>query len=702
MRKKRSFIHLEKVHRIAQQVMGLTDLASLAEAMRESMIDYMDICLAIVEKEDIVLYASYGQLRFGKSEKGLIGHVVESGRPILVNDVHGDPRYLKRNPDGPTKAELVVPIFHEDQVIGALDLHSETTGAFSETDLQFGEALAGMLSIAIRNSRLYGELNEQIRRFDLIEEMASDLSLLQPLPILLDRTIKILEGRLGYLYVGIALIEGDELVVKAINSSPALPHKITRERLRVGKDGVAGLVASTGSPILIEDTKNHPQYLGNPDIFRSSVIVPVKLNNKTLGVINVENPEPNAFTWKDVRLIQTVASQIAIAIENARLYQALEETQTLLVESERIRAVGELAAGVAHNFNNLLTSIVGYTELLQMESSLIPFEQHLSIVMQSAQQGARIARQLQDFTRLRSNGVLEPVDLNEVIRQAVQITRPQWEKVGDGSKNAVRTLLNLDPTPPVMGNRAELAEVFTNLIFNALDAMPKGGKLTFTTGMHEKDVVVRVSDTGAGMRPEVSSRIFEPFFTTKGPTIGLGLGLSVVHGIVQRHGGAIQVESRVDHGTTFTLLFPAHTEEDDSISPRTNEPIPAQNILIIDDDVEILGFMAGMLKGHHLETTSTGEEGVELFRKRRHDFVFVDIGLPGVSGWNVTYLIRQADPGVYLVVMTGWSRNYLQDSRQAGEVDDFIAKPFFRPELLRILIRGVRARKERHFLSAKE
>jgi len=347
--------------------------------------------------------------------------------------------------------------------------------------------------------------------------MASELTVLQSVPTVIERAIHIIGGHLGYSYAGIALVEGEYLVVKKLYAEESFPDHIRTLKMRIGEEGIAGVVARTGETVIVPDTKAEIRYIGDTNLLRSCVVVPVRSNARLLGVINVENPVPDAFTAQDVEVIQTLADQVAIALENSRLYHMLEEKQEQLVQSERLRAVGELAAGVAHNFNNLLTCVVGYTELLQMEPSLKLYDSYLNTIMQSAQQGARIARQLQEFTRIRSHPNLLPLDVNDFIGQALRITEPRWQSTVRAADADIQVNRPVRPVPQVAGNPVELVEVFTHLILNAVDAMPGGGTLTIEANTKDGMVQVRVGDTGTGMDEETAARIFEPFFTTQRP-----------------------------------------------------------------------------------------------------------------------------------------------------------------------------------------
>lgn len=688
-------IQLEKLHRISQSVMQLQDIPKLTKVVRDAMVDYRDTMLGIVEDQDVLLYFDHGIHRLKTGRDGLIGWVAARGETLLVNNVDEDDRYLKiDDSDDLTCSELVVPIKNDGHVLGVLDLHADTYDAFTDGDLQFAESLAQVLGIAIQNALLYEEAHLQTERLSIVAEIAADLTILQSTPSLLEQIVQTLGKRLGHIYVGIALVEDSELVLKAVYDPEMYHPNHTHLRLKAD-EGIAGKVVTSAAGVIIPDLSKHQDYIGTPGIMNSAIIVPIKANTRTLGVINIENTQVNAFTKRDLELLQTFAHQVAVALENARLYQMLREAQEQLVQSERLRAVGELAAGVAHNFNNVLTCIIGYTELLQGESTLKPFDSQLNIIMQSAHQGAVIARRLQDFTRLRPNTTLNPVDIKEIIDQALQITEPRWSVSLNESSSSIQVVQNLSDIPVVSGNMSELTDVFTNLIMNAVDAMPDGGVLTLETTTAGDYVQITITDTGIGMSSEEATRVFEPFYTTKGPALGLGLGLSVVHGIISRHLGSIHLKTRPNQGSTFTISLPVRTVEQTDADYNRFHEVPQQRILIIDDEEEIQHMMSHMLLDHDVHTTSAGDKGIQLFQKLRHDVIFTDIGMPGLSGWNVAHVVHQIDPTAVVVAVTGWGTHFASGQRQVSDVDLFLAKPFTREELLVVLSKAVKIRIER-------
>ena len=252
-------------------------------------------------------------------------------------------------------------------------------------------------------------------------------------------------------------------------------------------------------------------------------------------------------------------------LRSARLYEertrALGElgaAQDQLVRTEKLRALGEMASGVAHDFNNLLASILGRAQLLLERVQDVKLRQWLKVIERAAMDGARTVRRLQDFTGIRRDQPAVDVDLNQVVQQVLETTESAWRQDRRRSGGAeIEVVTDLaEGLPPVAGDPAELREAFTNLVLNAVDAMPKGGTLTLRTRAADGQVEVEVRDTGTGIPEHIREKIFDPFFTTKGPK-GTGLGLSMAYGILQRHNGRITVESEEGHGTIFRLLFPA-------------------------------------------------------------------------------------------------------------------------------------------------
>src|SRR5687767_2743496 len=257
--------------------------------------------------------------------------------------------------------------------------------------------------------------------------------------------------------------------------------------------------------------------------------------------------------------VETSAAQAAQAEKHVKELSHYIAEQELIREQfsqmEKLSALGELASGVAHDFNNTLAGILGRAQLLQRTNDPEKIKRGLRIIIKAAEDGAKTVRRIQDFARQRRDHDFEPVDVDQLLFDVTEITRPYWKDRPEANNVHINLDLQIHSNAMVMGDDSELREVLVNMVFNAVDAMPKGGVLMLSTGVIDGNVEICISDTGSGMSPEVRARIFDPFFTTKGKA-GMGLGLAVSFGIISRHQGTVEVESAVSCGTTFRIKIP--------------------------------------------------------------------------------------------------------------------------------------------------
>ncbi len=358
-----------------------------------------------------------------------------------------------------------------------------------------------------------------------------------------------------------------------------------------------------------------------------------------------------------------------------------------LAETEKLRALGELAGGVAHDFNNLLGAILGRAQLLRRRSFDPEVDRDLTVIEKAAQDGRETIRRIQEFSRVRRDRKFVSVDLCEVIRDSLEITKSRWKSEAERRNVAFNVSFDGEEVPPVLGNAAELREVLTNLILNAVDAMPQGGKLRLACRRNGDHVVAEVRDTGVGMTEEIRRQLFDPFFTTKG-TRGMGLGLSVVYGIVTRHEGRIDVQTALGKGTTFTLEFPVAEVVPDVVGgdgaalPQLLRP---GRILVIDDEPEVGDVVRDVLtaEGHSVDTANSGGDGIQLATVSPYDMVFTDLGMPDMSGWEVAERLGQIRPGIPVALVTGWGMSLdVAEARKKG-VAAVVHKPFDINDLVR-------------------
>ncbi len=334
------------------------------------------------------------------------------------------------------------------------------------------------------------------------------------------------------------------------------------------------------------------------------------------------------------------------------------EVENQLHQSEKLTALGQLAGGIAHDFNNLLQAILGYAQLMKQNPRDAEFvDRSLKVVEAAALDGSETVRRIQTFARLRPEELFVAVDLNQIVKDAVAITRPRREEKIAHDRRPLELSLRLGTVEPISGRPAALTELMTNLILNALDAMPDGGTLTLATRPGRRGVVtITVTDTGVGMPEAVRQRIFEPFFSTKGEA-GSGLGLSMAYSIVRHHAGEIDVESEPGRGTTFTLRFPAAGEPVATGAPAnpTAARRPAR-VLVVDDDAKVLATLSELLRsvGHTVTAAPDGAAALKAYAPGRFDVVLTNLGMAGMNGWEVAERLRAVDRSVAILIITGW------------------------------------------------
>jgi signal transduction histidine kinase/ActR/RegA family two-component response regulator len=372
----------------------------------------------------------------------------------------------------------------------------------------------------------------------------------------------------------------------------------------------------------------------------------------------------------------------------------VEELSRYIAEQERIReqftqvekmsAVGQLASGVAHDFNNTLAGILGRAELMLRRAKDPETKRGLEIIVQAASDGAKTVKRIQDFARQRRNHDFVPVAIDQLLIDINEITRPRWKDRAQSGNVHINLNLQINSAASVMGDASELREVLVNMVFNAVDAMPEGGRLTLAAEERDGSVEISVSDTGIGMSPEVRSRIFDPFFTTKG-NAGMGLGLAVCYGIIQRHEGGIEVESEVGRGSTFRIRLPLAEAK----VPTVNEPattprltlVPISNsprILVADDESSVRELLGDILESEGFEVTlaENGNDALKLFDAGSFHALFTDLGMPGMSGWELARAIRERNSEIPLAVITGWGEAVGSTEQEEAKVDWVVTKPF--------------------------
>jgi PAS domain S-box-containing protein len=357
-----------------------------------------------------------------------------------------------------------------------------------------------------------------------------------------------------------------------------------------------------------------------------------------------------------------------------------KQVEKALVQSEKLRALGEMASGVAHDFNNILAAIIANAQLLRAASPEDPeLGRRLHLIEVAAKDGAETIKRIQEFSRVRKDKNFTAIDLNRLIEEVVLITSPRWKDQSQRIGKTISLKTDLGPLSPLAGNASELKEVVTNIIFNAVDAMHSGGEIRIRTWQEGNFACLAISDTGIGMPRNVRRRVFDPFFTTKG-VANAGLGLSVSYGIIRRHDGHIEVESQEAVGTTFTIRLPAGEAGLPEEAPQQAQKPAAlrARILLVDDEKIVLETVSEVLagEGHEVVAASGGREGLAFFRQGGFDLVMTDLGMPEMSGWELAAAIKRLDPMMPVAMITGWGAEFDPEQLSQRGVDLVLAKPF--------------------------
>jgi signal transduction histidine kinase/CheY-like chemotaxis protein len=406
-------------------------------------------------------------------------------------------------------------------------------------------------------------------------------------------------------------------------------------------------------------------------------------------------------------------NQVRLSEGVQKAYDELRRTQDGLAQKERLAALGQMASGIAHDINNALSPILGYSDLLLTKMPGIPDEakKYLHIINQASDDIARILARMREFYRRRSDPAgLTETNVNQTIQEVVEMTRPRWRDIPLREGIEVNVECNLEPDLPVLyGDPEEIREGLFNLIFNAVDALAGGGKITITTKFVEvpdapsaakygkQQVAIEVSDNGAGMDEATQKRCLEPFFSTKSAKGGTGLGLPMVYGMIQRHEGTIQIESARDVGTTVRLTFPVRiptSQEPPKPSPTKVTENRSVKVLCIDDESPVRQLLDDCLThfGHQVAVAASGKEGLELFRtakvnKQPYEVVITDMGMPEVDGYQVVEAISSESRNTPIIMMTGWGTMMREEKSTPAAVNALIDKPPHMQQLNDLLLK---------------
>ncbi len=604
------------------------------------------------------------------------------------------------------RSALLVPVLHrQPQLIETLVLMADRPRAFGNAECEIGRDVAHSLALVIRHTEMRRAVQErtqaleqQLARVRLFNEITRTIIARYDLDSILQVVAQRLEDDFADL-AAIGLSKGDRFAPDAkppgheisVAGSKVLHRLVSAveipalQRIRRGRiaylDDLAGIEVSSFQQAVRE---LH---------VRSAVIVPLVVEETVFGVIVAARRERDAFSHAERDFLDGLGEHVALAIHQTRLheeieaaYQELRETQRAAMQQERLRALGEMASGIAHDINNAISPIPLYLRLIESKAQLAPgVKTYLGTIKIAIKDVEETVRRMRQFYRVRQEEDFIPVDVNRAARQAIELTRPRWRDLPQ--EKGITIDLHPDfqaDLPAVMGDQAEIRQAVTNLIFNAVDAMPEGGTLTVRTrkGTDPSDgAILEVIDTGIGMDDEQQARAFEPFFSTKGER-GSGLGLATVYGTMQRHGGRADVKSAPGEGTTIRLLFPSRPVVPADKADATQTPVPVLRILCIDDEPLLRKALQEVLEneGHNVTLADGGASGLDAFRTAHQsgtpfDVVITDLGMPDLDGRRVAEEIKEIASQTPVIMLTGWGyRMQVEDSMPSG-VDLMLSKP---------------------------
>jgi PAS domain S-box-containing protein len=580
----------------------------------------------------------------------IVNYVARTKQPVILDDaksegafVHDD--YVQRKS---LMSVFCLPIMHGGRLSGVLYLENNlTTGAFTPVRVEMLQVLSAQAAISIENAKLYRTLEESAIKYrSLFENAQEAIFIAQDRRVIFSnpRTMELL----GY--------SPEELL-----STPFVEFIHPDDRDMV--------------------LERHIRRLRDESLPN---IYPFRIVRKDSNMLWVQLTTV-LVDWEDRPATLNFLTDIT----------ELKRAADIHVLTERLSAIADLAGGVAHNFNNMLQIVTASIEmaLIHLESgNIFQIRDDLERIRESSRLGSEIVRRLQSFAKIRADSTSSEsklFDLSEVVKQASEISRPWWST--NLEKDGIRVVMKLDLTDGcfVTGKESELFEVLVNLIKNAAEALPNGGDIRITTCVIQDHVVLEIQDTGVGIPTGDMKRLFEPFWSTKG-VMGTGLGLAVSKGILSSHGGTISAASEVGKGTIFTVKLPLAESSSPQASPSLTMMLDLNlKILVIDDSEPIARLLHDLLTQQHqtVLTAVSATEGLDLFRDHEVDLVICDLGMPGMSGWEVGSMVRsicreRGIPKTPFILLTGWGGQSLPREKIAESgIDAVLEKPVDNPKL---------------------
>jgi signal transduction histidine kinase/ActR/RegA family two-component response regulator len=585
-------------------------------------------------------------------------------------------------------------------------LNAELDHRVSERTEQLASANAALEKEMTASRRSERKAQAQVERLYLLHQITRAIGERQDLNSIYQVVVRAVETQLPADFCCLCLYDDLDRVltvgsVGANSEELALELAMPRRaRIDIDENGLSRCVRGelVYEPDIASVDFPFPKRLAGGGL-RSLVIAPLQVESRVFGVLAVARFKENSFVSGECEFLRQLSEHAALAAHQLQLYAALQQayddlrqSQQAAMQQDRLRALGQMASGIAHDINNALSPVALYTEaMLEGETGLSAGARNsLEIIRRAVEDVAHTISRMREFYRQRDpQPVQTAIDLNELVGQVVDLTRARWSDMAMQRGAVIKVETDLQaPLPAALGVESEIREALINLVMNAVDAMPDGGLLTLRTrsaGANgaTRTVEIEVEDDGVGMDAETQQRCLEPFFTTKGER-GTGLGLAMVYGVAQRHGAEMSITSTPGEGTKVSMSLPVQAEIGASLNgqPVAAGPINRLRVLLVDDDPVLLKALGDALHtdGHQVTLANDGQMGIDTFRTAMVDgnsfeAVITDLGMPYIDGRKVAAEIKALSPSTPVIMLTGWGQTLMADAEQPTHVDQLLSKP---------------------------
>jgi len=542
----------------------------IVEAAKDMIPDTQRVVLHLLDDErNILIPRAVTGYRDGPTEKlnmplgeGVAGQVIATGEVATIADVRNDPRFIKQTLPVSFRSLIVAPIQSNEQRIGTISVHSDEIGIFGPEETNLLSALGTQAAIAIENAHLLETTQDDYKRINTLYHLTQNLATSLDSDQLMKDTVEFLQETFDYYHIQIYIIDSEKEKIIARHGAGKIGNKLREQgySLPVGA-GTIGHVAETGKPFLTNNVDDVVFFIRNPLLpdTRSEMVLPITINKKVWGVLNIQEIPSNPISQSEMKLMEAVTQQLAVALQKANLYSELQTSLQLektvraqLIQSERLAVVGRLLASVSHELNNPLQAIQNVLFLLKDEEKLSEQgRQDMEVILSETERMASLIGRLRDTYRSTQAEEFRDVDINPLVEDVFALISTYMRH-----RKIAFEFIPESELQPISGIPEQIRQTLLNLFMNAIESMNKGGKVVVQTqNMLEQDqVLLTVADTGTGIAPDVFDNIFDPFVTNK--ETGTGLGLTITRDIILHHHGDIHAENNPQGGATFKIWFP--------------------------------------------------------------------------------------------------------------------------------------------------